>query len=507
VRSKLRAALAALILVGAQGVVQAAPVPFSLSAKPCTPKSPLDSVRPASCKRITFRYGPLHVTPGDNLILFGPMTIERPTFPGYVVRFKPNLTRLDGSVPPVDVVHLHHSVWISTAFSYPMFASGEEKTIFSLPNGYGIPFRPFGEAWLLNFMLHNLTPGPENVYITYDVDIIPAKSKAAASIKPVEPVWLNVADFNGANPIYNTQRGYGAVSGECAFPREQCAAFDPYGKKVPGNGQPGNGSGFGVTPGAGTIVWMVGHVHPGGLRTDVDVVRAGVGRKRVFTSDAVYFDPNGPVSWDMAMETTRPDYRLRLNAGDKLVLNSVYETNRGSWYEGMGIVVLFIARGDTSGPDPFATFVDPDNTAPTHGHLKEASHYGGPDGPAGPKIRRIATDTVWIGNFAYLPGGAVAVPRVKRGTAINFYNLDAAASIFHTVTACAFPCNGPAGISYPLANGAVDFDSLELGYGPPGVTAAANRGDFRLDTTPLQPGAYTYFCRVHPFMRGAFEVK
>jgi len=23
----------------------------------------------------------------------------------------------------------------------------------------------------------------------------------------------------------------------------------------------------------------------------------------------------------------------------------------------------------------------------------------------------------------------------------------------------------------------------------------------------LDPGKYTYFCRVHPFMRGAFEVK
>jgi hypothetical protein len=454
-----------------------------------------------------FRYGPLHVTPGDNLILIGPVTIERPTEPGYVVRFKPNLVRLDGSVPPIDVIHLHHSVWISTAFSYPMFASGEEKTTFSMPSGYGIPFHPFQEAWLLNYMLHNLTPAPENVFITYEVDFIPMNSVPAGSIKTVEPMWLNVGDFNGGNPVYNTQRGFGAVAGECAFPKETCAAFDPYGKKVPGNGAPGNGVGYGLSPPVGTIVWMVGHVHPGGLRTDVEIVRPGVGRKRVFTSHAVYFDPNGPVSWDMASETTRPDYRLRVNAGDKLVLNSVYDTARGSWYEGMGIVVLFIARDDASGPDPFVTDVDPDNVAITHGHLAEASHYGGGTEPQPTPARRIATNTVWIGAFNYLPGQGGFIPSVKKGQPLNFYNLDAAGQIFHTVTSCSAPCNGETGISYPLANGPIDFDSLELGYGIPGFTAAANRGDFTLDTSPLAAGEYTYFCRVHPFMRGAFAVE
>jgi hypothetical protein len=46
----------------------------------------------------------------------------------------------------------------------------------------------------------------------------------------------------------------------------------------------------------------------------------------------------------------------------------------------------------------------------------------------------------------------------------------------------------------------------DLGYGPPDVTAAAN--DDTWETPPdLGPGTYSYFCRVHPFMRGAFRVK
>ena len=96
--------------------------------------------------------------------------------------------------------------------------------------------------------------------------------------------------------------------------------------------------------------------------------------------------------------------------------------------------------------------------------------------------------------------------RVRRGRGLKFVNRDAKRTIFHTVTACKAPCNRTTGIAYPLADGEVDFDSGTLGFGPRGFTAAANRDTW---TTPkrLKAGTYTYFCRVHPFMRGAFEVK
>ena len=41
-------------------------------------------------------------------------------------------------------------------------------------------------------------------------------------------------------------------------------------------------------------------------------------------------------------------------------------------------------------------------------------------------------------------------------------------SVFHTVTSCQDPCGLNTGISYPLANGAGDFDSGQLGLGHPG---------------------------------------
>jgi plastocyanin len=100
---------------------------------------------------------------------------------------------------------------------------------------------------------------------------------------------------------------------------------------------------------------------------------------------------------------------------------------------------------------------------------------------------------------------------VRQGGSLTFRNLDStkgqdpALAIYHTITGCKAPCNQKTGIAYPLANGPATFDSGELGYGPPDATAAANRIEWSTPKT-LTPGDYTYFCRVHPFMRGAFRV-
>ena len=105
------------------------------------------------------------------------------------------------------------------------------------------------------------------------------------------------------------------------------------------------------------------------------------------------------------------------------------------------------------------------------------------------------------------PGRQGAPPLVRRGRSLTFVNRDAQATIFHTITALPRrPATATTGIAYPLANGKVDFDSGKLGFGPAGFTAAANRATWK---TPngLKAGTYTYFCRVHPFMRGAFRVK
>jgi plastocyanin len=100
--------------------------------------------------------------------------------------------------------------------------------------------------------------------------------------------------------------------------------------------------------------------------------------------------------------------------------------------------------------------------------------------------------------------GPADIPTVAAGQSITFDNQDAPVDngIWHTITAREAPCNSSTGIAYPLANGSVQFDSGELGAaGPP----SSGYTTWQTPAT-LPPGTYTYFCRIHPFMRGAFRV-
>jgi plastocyanin len=103
-------------------------------------------------------------------------------------------------------------------------------------------------------------------------------------------------------------------------------------------------------------------------------------------------------------------------------------------------------------------------------------------------------------------GDAANPPVLQKGQSLTYFNEDAPRVIEHTITACKAPCNRTTGIAYPLADADVQFDSGQLGFGPPGITAAANRDTWETPKN-LDAGTYTYFCRVHPFMRGSFRVK
>jgi plastocyanin len=265
-----------------------------------------------------------------------------------------------------------------------------------------------------------------------------------------------------------------------------------------------------------TLVGTAGHLHPGGLWTDLTASRAGRS-VRLFRSVAKYFEPAGAVSWDVAMTATKPDWRVALHAGDKVNLSVTYDTRRASWYESMGIDVVFYADGiQPDAKDPFTTPVDWHGTL-THGHLPENAHHGN-DATRMPDARSLfsgpLTSRVGIGGFLYArgdlssTGAAGRPPVVHAGDSIKFTNYDATAAVspdqaaYHTITACRAPCTGSTGVAYPLANGPVRFDSGELGFG------GAPSADRNTWSTPksLKPGTYTYFCRIHPSMRGAFRV-
>jgi plastocyanin len=233
---------------------------------------------------------------------------------------------------------------------------------------------------------------------------------------------------------------------------------------------------------------------------------------------------------------------VHVEPGDVLRSNATYDTTIQSTYENMGIAVALLAPDQPDGTptapgiDPFDPAVpfDPspncdsgginatpptlcDKGIPTHGHLPENDNFGGPQGDTLEAGSSGPTDRVDIGAFLYVPGDlsmlSMGIPSATPGQQVRFTNLDSAVDVYHSVTSCAYPCTGPTGTSFPVSNGAtstgraVDFDSGELGFGIPSITAAKNTIEWDLDLTGYEPGeVVTYFCRIHPFMRGALEV-
>ncbi len=493
----------------------------------------------AGIQHLHFETAPIKVLPGQNSVqMVAIPQNEKPAVDGYIVRMRPDLQYLNGRVPPVNVIHLHHGVWIDGERG-PFFFGGEEKTVFHIPRGYGYPYKT-SDRWTLDQMIHNQLPVPTRVRLVWDIDFIPATTRLARSVKPVIPVWLDVR--GGENyPVFNSTSGSGE-DGTFTYPTD---AKNPYGGRTPLNEI--------RVPFDATIVSAVGHIHPGGLYDTIEVVRPGATLPtrracrreardiadtrsattcvaatpgstahsvRIFRAQAHYYEPAGPVSWDFALTASRPDWRVRVRKGDTLRISTTYASNHISWYENMGLALLFVAPGDRSGVDPFASAVDWRGVL-THGHLPENNVHGGaptstidvrklPNGPLTTEVR--------IKGYAYRPGDldllgqpGARIPIVRQGHSLLFVNQDHSGYEWHSITACRLPCNRSTGIAFPLANapGATQFDSGQLGIDPmqmgPHSSPARNTMRWRTPTN-LPPGTYTYYCRVHPFMRGAFRV-
>ena len=502
-------------------------------------------------QHLHYKYGPLPIQAGQNNIQIGQNEVPKPKVDGWITRMQPNLELMDGTVPPVDVIHLHHAVWLNLTHPgvasggnnnfAPFFAAGEEKTIFQLPQGYGMRYRA-SDKWILNYMIHNLTSRPTKVYITWDIDFVPDSAPGAKGMVEAHPLWMDVRSGE-IYPVFDVHRGAG-TDGTYTYPDQ-----DP-------NAYPGGRQRNMFTADRDMLLLgTAGHLHPGGLHDDLWLTRPGAQAapsamiaarctrakakaKRakassatsrdvkeacarpaadgdtvhLFKSMADYFEPAGAVSWDVAMTGTPADWRVQIHKGDQLRITSTYDTTRSSWYESMGIMVVYYAD-QSGGPNPFVNKVDWPGQI-THGHLPENDNHGDentglPDPTALPDGPVFGADSaVTIDNFSYSQGDLSvsgpdgAPPIVKQGTPLTFTDNDGEPA-FHTITACKQPCNRSTGIAYPVADGPVDFDSGELG----GNGAPPTNGQ-KSWTTPenLPAGTYTYFCRIHPFMRGSFRV-
>jgi plastocyanin len=453
-------------------------------------------------QHLRYRYGPFEIGPGQNPNLIDP-GLPAPAGAGFITRFEPNLELADGTVPAANQLHLHHAVWLVNG--NPVWFADAEKSVFAPPAGYGWPTAST-DRWILNHMLHNLYPTHAKAYLTWDVDFVPAASPTGRKLRGIGTLWSDVR--GGENyPVFDIPfrpRG----SGRYTYPtdlRRTAASRYP------------DGMNSIVVPFNGTLVLAVGHLHPGGLWNSLSLTRGG--RTTEIHRGAVrYYDPAGPVSWDMAMGVTRPDWKVAVRRGDTLTITATYDSRHAAWYESMGLMVVGIAPGDRTGIDPFSPNLDR-RTRLTHGRLAENRGSGGAPTtlpiastlPNGRAFRPGDGRSVSISDFFYFPGdlsrpAARNPPVVPAGAPLRFVNKDARLGIPHTITACRTPCSAAAGHGYPLANGPIPFDSGQLAFGPPRLTAFTNRSDWQTPAT-LPPGTYNYFCRVHPFMRGSFRVR
>jgi hypothetical protein len=521
------------LVVALAGLVFAAPA--SLAAEKVG-ASVTVSAGANGAQRLTYKVGPFHVIPGQNDIDYQAIE-QKPQVDGWITRIRPDLTYTNGKVPRVDVLHLHHGVWLNlsrkdaTVPNLPerFFAAGEEKTIMSFPKGYAYEYKA-GDRWLLNHMIHNLTPVPADVYMVYEVDFIPKTSPLARGVKPVRPIWMDVQ--NGSlYPVFNVEKGSGG-DGRYTYPGEARPAAYP----------DGNQRNEWVVDRNGVLVGTAGHLHPGGLHTDLWLRRDGAriakpacatkrsasarrkcklnaprgsgSKAHLFRSKAKYFEPAGAVSWDVAMTGTRADWAVKVRKGDRLSTTATYNTRRGAWWESMGIMVVYMADAGAPGKNPFTRRVNFPGK-PTHGHLAENDNHGGeptnlPDPRKLPDGADVTGGFVDILDFKYAVGdfslsGQGRLPAViRRGQSATFRNLEGGPQqrLYHSITSCKAPCTGKVGIAYPLADGPVQFDSNTLGS----LTPAVGTNEWRTPSN-LKPGTYTYFCRIHPFMRGAFRVK
>jgi len=484
--------------------------------------------------------------PGDTSV-FNPGSAAQ----GYITQFRPSMVEImgDGTLrtPATSDVMLHHAVWVSPNGG-PTFASGEEKTYIKLPQGYG--HKIGGDAtWGLNYMIHSLNSrGGRQVYITWEIDWVPETTPARTDINNATIRWLDVAGAPQFYPVFDAERGFDSNGdGKFVFPDE--VPTDPAAPGFEERAKISNSRSWTVPNGGVTLLFGAGHLHPGGLQVDLVVSRDGADAgtidgdepsetKPLFRSNAKYYEPAGAVSWDVSMEATRPEWRVSLKAGDTVAINVTYDVEDASWYESMGILPLaYSTADDPAARDPFddaaavQAMYDQGGIL-THGRLPENI-----DKKAGKNLklpnpkklkskgRRVPAAGLTIDGFGYSIGGFPAVPGffqtrqfrppvVKPGQSVTFTNLEAQPSmsqtdqVWHSVTSCKGPCNRGPGIGYPLAGGPIKFDSGQLGFGT-GASTGVTTGSDTYTTPPLtKPGkTYSYFCRIHPFMRGSVRVK
>jgi plastocyanin len=271
-------------------------------------------------------------------------TVQQPKINGYVTGMSVDVVNPDGSQVPINRVMLHHIVFAKlgvphptcdtiTAFDEksklpgagePMYAAGEERQVLALPEGYGYPMaeNPLYMVW----MLMNHRGVKDNVMIRYTVTY--ETDPAAAQLKPVRPLWMDVVNCK-ADPVYD----------------------------VPGGGKRGSvhERKYDLTvPESGRIVAGGGHVHGGGVETEIS--QPACDNREIMTSKPAWGMPDHPFytvrpilhePGPISMSGWLSKQGFPVKAGQRIRLTSRYDNERPH-VRVMGINMVYLAPGEVT---------------------------------------------------------------------------------------------------------------------------------------------------------------
>jgi hypothetical protein len=257
------------------------------------------------------------------------ITWPKPCGDCFITGVVPDLVYSDGTVANfANGPMLHHFVIWNTArldatcdgnligaLGDRFFASGNERTIMSLPSPYGY-YQAANPNWNMNVHIHNPAPDPKTVYIKVTFTHFPGSDP----LKDVRPVWLDENNCNtsqyaicssGPYPCYD-DRHWDWTSGT---------------SNVPPVANPNSNV-------EGTIVAMGGHVHDWGTSVSVEKRVAGLPPGQtgewLCTSSAGYatgsaYQPDSISSPPRPNDAGHPADDIALNPGDPMYSGHIEE--------------------------------------------------------------------------------------------------------------------------------------------------------------------------------------
>ena len=279
----------------------------------------LGMVPTAVAGTMTVRYGPYTIPGGtetdpgmiNNRLQFA---VKRPCWDCYITAFEPDLVYADGSRATMEQgPMLHHAVWTSQWRRDPtcgstwlglagerFFASGDERTVVSMPPGYGYRVRWY-DSWNMLVDLMNHSTNQQTVYVQVTYTTRPSWEP----VRAVKPVWLDIDQCGDSE--YSIPAGFSDIHWD-------------WNVNVPGR-----------------VVAAIGHVHGHGIA--VEATNESEGGSSICRSKAV-LDANN-AHRVMSMGTCTGDPVALVRSGQSVRLHSEYDSTHAA-NDVMGIMLTYI---------------------------------------------------------------------------------------------------------------------------------------------------------------------